>query len=550
MTRPILAAVAALALVLPPLAAQEPPVDTLLVNGKVLSADDAFTIHQALAIRGDRIVALGATAEIRKLAGSRTRVIDLQGRTVIPGLIDSHLHAIRAALSYSTEVHWIGAPSLEEALGRLKDAARRRPPGAWLIVAGGWTERQFAEARRPTQAELVAVAPDNPVYVQLGYGWALMTPKALDALEIARDDDVPPGATLERDASGRFTGAVAGPQSAIVALFDRLPKPTYEQKVEGTKRFFHELNRLGITGAIDPGGNNMTPAEYEAIGEVWRRGEMTVRIAFSMGSQGTSREFEELTQLTGLIPMGFGDSMLRFSGLGERITAAMYNNDNPTAGDKAAFEKIALWAARRGMTITVHWSNDASVGHLLEVFERVNQQVPIAPLRWSIAHLHDASAATLSRMKSLGVAWALQHAMYFNGDNVIRQRGPDAARRIPPVETARKLGVVIGAGTDAHRVASYNPFIALQWLVDGRTVDGTPMRGSEETPSRADALRMYTIGSAWLAHADDRRGSLEVGKLADLAVLSKDYMTVPSDQIGSIESVLTLLGGRIVYEQK
>ena len=286
------------------------------------------------------------------------------------------------------------------------------------------------------------------------------------------------------------------------------------------------------------------------IGEVWRRGEMTVRIAFSMGSQGTSREFEELTQLTGLIPMGFGDSMLRFSGLGERITAAMYNNDNPTAGDKAAFEKIALWAARRGMTITVHWSNDASVGHLLEVFERVNQQVPIAPLRWSIAHLHDASAATLSRMKSLGVAWALQHAMYFNGDNVIRQRGPDAARRIPPVETARKLGVVIGAGTDAHRVASYNPFIALQWLVDGRTVDGTPMRGSEETPSRADALRMYTIGSAWLAHADDRRGSLEVGKLADLAVLSKDYMTVPSDQIGSIESVLTLLGGRIVYEQK
>jgi predicted amidohydrolase YtcJ len=247
-----------------------------------------------------------------------------------------------------------------------------------------------------------------------------------------------------------------------------------------------------------------------------------------------------------LLPMGFGDDMLRFNGLGERITGGMYNNDRPTAEQKAAFEKIALWAARRGTTMTVHWNNDTSVGELLQVFERVNAQHPIAPLRWSIAHLNDASTDTLRRMKTLGVGWTLQDAMYFNGDAVMRQRGADAAR-IPPIETARKLGVAVGAGTDAHRVASYNPFTALQWLVDGRTVDGTPMRGSSETPSRADALRLYTSGSAWFAHADDRRGSLEVGKLADLAVLSKDYMTVSTDQIGTIESLLTMVGGRVVY---
>jgi predicted amidohydrolase YtcJ len=538
---------AVLTLLLAQPGAQQPAPDAVLVNGTVVSADRKFSIHQALAVRDGRIAALGTTSDIRRLAGSGTRIVDLQGRTVIPGLIDSHMHAIRAALSFSTEVHWIGSQTLAEALARIRDAARRAKPGAWLIVAGGWTERQFAEKRRPTQAELVAAAPDNPVYVQLGYQWALMTPNALSALKITRDEDVPAGARLERDPGGAPTGAVSGPQPAIVALFDRLPKPTYAEKIEGTRRFFRELNRLGMTSVIDPGGNNMTPAEYQALFDVWRRGELTVRVAFSMGAQGSGGEFEELTSATALLPMGFGDDMLRFNGLGERITAGMYNNDRPTDGDKAAFEKIALWAAQRGTTLTAHWNSDASVGQLLDVLERVNRQVAIAPLRWSIAHLNDASPATLARMKALGVGWTLQDAMYFNGDGVIRQRGPDAARRIPPIETARKAGVVIGAGTDAHRVASYNPFTALQWLLDGRTVEGTPMRAPEETPSRADALRMYTSGSAWFAHADGRRGSLEVGKLADLAVLSKDYMTVPVDQIGGIESLLTMVGGRVVY---
>jgi hypothetical protein len=531
------------------LGAQKPAAggaDTVLINGKILSADGQFTIHEALAVRGDRIAAAGSTREIRALADARTRVIDLGGRTVIPGLTDSHIHAIRAALSFATEVHWIGAPTLDNAIGRLREASKRMAPGAWLIVAGGWTERQFAEKRRPTQKELIAAAPDNPVYVQLGYQWALMTPKALDALTITRDEDLPAGGRLERDSAGAITGAVAGPQQAIVALFDRLPKPTPAQKADGTKKFFLELNRLGMTGVIDPGGNNITPPDYETLFEVWRQDQLTVRVAFSFGSQGNGGEFEELTETTLKLPMGIGDNMLRFNGVGERVTGGMYNNDKPTAADKEAFEKIALWVAERGLTLTVHWGNDASVGQLLEVFGRVNAQVPIAPLRWSIAHLNDASFDTLSRMKALGVGWAMQDAMYFNGDATIRQRGP-AARRIPPIETARKLGVVIGAGTDAHRVASYNPFTCLQWMLDGKTVEGITMRGTEEKPTRADALRMYTSGSAWFAFADDRRGSLEVGKLADLAVLTKDYMTVPEEQIGSIESLLTMVGGKVVY---
>ena len=527
------------------LAHAQPP-DLMLLGGKVVTVDAQSSIREALAIRDGEILALGSSAEMRRLVGPATRVVELGGRTVIPGLIDSHLHAIRAALSFSTEVNWIGARSLAEALARIGAAAERMPSGAWLIVAGGWNELQFAERRRPTQAELEAAAPNNPVYVQLGYGWVVMTDAGFVKLGITSDADLPGGGTLERD-GGRLTGAVSGGQGAIIALFDRLPKPTFADQVAGTKEFFRELNRLGMTGVVDPGGNNLFPADYQALFEVWRRDELTVRVAYSLNGQTAGSEFAELQALTALLPMGFGDERLHFNGLGERITYAMNNNPEPTLEHKERYYEIVRWAAERGMAITMHWGPDATVDHLLTIFERVNREVPIAGLRWSIAHLNDASVKTLARMKALGVGWTMQDAMYFGGEAFRQSVGPESARRAPPVVTANTMGVVIGAGTDAHRVASYNPFTALQWLLDGKTVGGLAMRGPEETPSRADALRFYTMGSAWFSHDEDVRGSLEVGKYADLAVLSADYMTIPVDRIGGLESVLTMVGGRIVY---
>jgi predicted amidohydrolase YtcJ len=494
---------------------------TVLLNGKILTIDPQFSTAEAILIRDGRIVATGPSADLRKLAGEQARLIDLQGRTVIPGLIDSHMHAIRAALSFSTEVNWIGARSLPEALDRIHEASHSMPPGAWLIVAGGWNAQQFRENRRPTQAELVAAAPENPVYIQLGYGWAIMTPKALDKLHIASDADLPAGGKLERGPDGKLTGGISGAQNAIIALFDRLPVPTPEQEVEGTKKFFRELNRLGLTGVVDPGGNNMTPESNQALFNVWRRGELTVRVAYSLCGITPGKEFEELKDLTQLLPMGFGDSMLRFNGIGERITWAMNNNNNPTEAEREKYYEIARWAAGRGMSLTMHWPRDDSAGLLLDIFERVNREVPIANLRWSIAHLNDASPQNLRRMRALGVGWTAQ-----------------PGRGVPPVETAKEIGVVVGAGTDAHRVASYNPFTALEQFLDG---------GSKEMPHRPEALRLYTIGSAWFSHDDAERGSLEPGKLADLAVLTKDYTTVPAEQIGGIESLLTMVGGKIVY---
>jgi predicted amidohydrolase YtcJ len=525
--------------------AQSP--DTILVNGKILTVDAQASVREALAIRDGRIVALGTSADMRKRAGPQSRVIDLGGRTVIPGLIDSHLHAIRAALSFTTEVNWIGVRTLEEALGRVKDAAGTMKPGSWLIVAGGWNPQQFKENRRPTQAELVAVAPENPVYIQLGYAWAMLTPLAHKALGLAREAELPAGGRFERDGSGNLTGAITGPQPAIVGLFDRLPRPTFDDQVQGTRAFFRELNRLGITGVVDPSGNNMTGESYQALFKVWRDKALTVRVAYALGTQGSGKEFDEINATTALLPMGLGDDMLRFNGIGERITRGMYNNDKPSQADRDEYYRIALWAAERGVTLTQHWNRDASVDTLLTIFERVNERVPIAPLRWSIAHLNDASEKTLRRMRALGVGWTVQDAMYFGGEAFRDSVGPESARRTPPVVSAKRIGVAVGAGTDAHRVASYNPFTALQWFLDGKTVGGVALRGPEETPDRAEALRLYTIGSAWFSHDDDMRGSLDVGKYADLAVLSQDYMTIPVDRIALTESVLTMVAGRVVY---
>jgi predicted amidohydrolase YtcJ len=538
---------ALLAIPLFAVAASAQPADTLLVNGKILTVDRAFSTREALAIRDGRIVTLGGNPEIRRLAGPLTRVIDLEGRTAIPGLIDSHLHAIRAALSFGTEVNWIGATTITEAVARIHEAAQTKKPGSWLIVAGGWNVDQFRERRRPNQAELVAAAPGNPVYVQLGYGWAMLTPAAFQSLHITSDADLAAHGRLERDAAGKPTGAIIGGQDAIIALFDRLPKPTLAEQVEGTRKFFRELNRLALTGVVDPGGNNLAPDDYQALFQVWRQAEMTVRVAYTLCGLTPGAELDDYKSWTRLLPMGFGDDWLRFNGVGERITAAMNNNDRPTETDREKYYQIAQWAADRGLSLTMHWPRDASVGQLLDIFERVDRNTPIAPLRWSIAHLNDASPRTLERMKALGVGWTVQDAMYFGGAQFVEQAGAQAARRVPPVNTAQRIGVVIGAGTDAHRVASYNPFTALQWFLDGKTVAGVAIRGPEETPTRAEALRFYTLGSAWFSHDDGRRGSLEAGKLADLAVLSKDYMTVPVDQIGGIESLLTLVGGKIVY---
>jgi len=521
--------------------------DMVLFNGKILTVDNDFSVQQAIAIGHGRVLATGSSEAMKQLADGNTKQVDLGGRTVIPGLTDGHIHGVRAALTFGTEVNWIGVPTLKEALEKIHAAAKAQPPGSWIVVAGGWTEEQFAEKRRPTPADIADAAPDNPVYIQHLYDWLLLSPKAMSTLAIQDDADVAPGGKLERGADGKPDGVIVAGGGALGKIFDRLPKPTPAQQADGSKRFFREMNSLGITGIVDGGGVSMYPASYQALFKLWHDKQLTVRVAYHLCAPKPGSELADLQNLTQLLPQGFGDDMLHFNGPGEILIWADWTDGDIAPDGKAKLAELLRWAASRGYTIQIHWNPDRTVHGLLDIVEDINKDIPVRDLRWTVLHLYDASEDSLKRMHSLGLIWGVQDGLYFGGERLQQEVGSERARAMPRIATAIKLGLRVAAGTDAHRVSSYNPFVSLQWYLDGTTIGGAQTRDEAEAPSRAQALQMYTRNSAFMAHDDDRRGTLEAGKYADLAVLTADYMTAEVKQVGSIRSLLTMVGGEVVY---
>jgi predicted amidohydrolase YtcJ len=549
--RLVLIAGLAAALGIVPAHAQAPPADTVLVNGKVITLDDASSIVQAVAIRDAKVLAVGTNADIRQRADAHTNVIDLGDRTVVPGLMDSHIHALATGLTYAVELSWIGVPSLAKGLDLIREAALTSPPGAWIKIGGGWTELQFPEKRGPTIEELVAAAPDRPVYVQRLYNTAWITPAGIKLMKLTPDSEIP-GGKAEKDASGQLTGVFTGVNRTFNFFTAKIPGPSFADQVTGTRKYFRELNRLGMTAINDFPGGGMFPQDFRAVQTLWSKGEMTLRVAFhiSSNSQHTLDDFKSLTAFT---PMNFGDDMLRYRGIGESLTQGVHDGStvglpyNPSAKDWDEFCAVAKWAAERGIHVHQHAASDRAAARILNCFEAVNKDIPIAGLRWQIAHIENASEETLRRLKALNMGWAVQDRLLYSGQIVSNALGPEASRRAPPIKTALKMGLHVAAGTDSDQTAPYNPFVSIRWILDGKVIDGTPMRGPEESPNREEALRMYSLNSAWFTFDEDKRGSLERGKYADLAVLSDDYLTLPVEKVGELHSVLTMVGGKAVY---
>ena len=530
--------------------------DLILHNGAVSTLDQGHPQASAVSIAGGRIVAVGAE-ELLKTADETTQRIDLQGRRVVPGLNDSHIHVIRGGLNYNMELRWDGVPSLADALGMLREQARRTPPPQWVRVIGGWTEFQFAERRMPTLEEINQVAPETPVFILHLYDRAIVNGAALRALGYTRETPDPPGGQIQRDHAGNPTGLLIAKPNAMIlyASLAKGPKLSHNDQINSTRQFMRELNRLGLTSAIDAGGGFQNyPEDYRVIEELAGGGELTLRIAYNLFTQHPKGELADFSKWVTMTSPGKGNDFYRMNGAGEMLvfSAADFEDfleprpDLPALMEQELTQVVRLLVENR-WPFRLHATYDESISRFLDVFEKVNRDVPFQGLRWFFDHAETITPRNLERVRALGGGIAIQDRMAFQGEYFQARYGKSAAERTPPIRRMLDMGIPVGAGTDATRVASYNPWVSLYWLATGRTVGGVRLYPEANRLDRMEALRLYTIGSSWFSGEDGEKGMLSAGQLADLAVLSADYLTIPEEEIRRIESVLTIVGGKVVY---
>lgn len=537
--------------------AQTPTPEIILINGKITTLDAKRSEVTALAMAAGKVLATGSDETIMQLAKPNTRVINLNKRRVIPGLNDSHTHLIRGGLNYNMELRWEGVPSIKLALDMLKQQAERTPAPQWVRVVGGWSEFQFAEKRMPTLAEINKAAPDTPVFILHLYGQALLNKAALSVLGINKKTPNPPGGLIEKDSQGNPTGLLVAEPSALI-LYSTLAKgPTLpeEYQYNSSRHYMREMNRLGITSVIDAGGGGQNyPDDYKIMQKLHDNGEMTVRVAYNLFAQKKGEELKDYEKWTELVTPGFGDEMLRMNGAGENLTwsAADFENfleprPSPEPTMEAELEAITQLLVENRWPFRIHATYDETIERFLTVFERVNQKVPFNGLRFIIDHAETVSEKNIERIKALGGGIAVQHRMAFQGEYFVSRYGIDAAKTTPPIKKMLEMGVPVGGGTDATRVASYNPWVSLYWMVTGKTLGGLSLYDEQNKLDRETALYLWTKGSSWFSGEDHAKGALQVGEYADLAVLSADYLSIPEEEIKSLKSVMTLVGGKIVH---
>jgi len=531
------------------------PADLVVRNGRIYTGDSRRPYAGALAIRDGTVLAVGDDYDMARHVIGATRVVDAMGRRVIPGLIDSHIHVIRTGLHYLLELRWDGVRSLRQALAMLREQAGVTPPGQWVRVVGGWSKEQFAEQRLPTISELNAATPDTPVMVTHLYQSALLNRAALRAAGYTRDSLEVPGGQLVRDHNGDPTGLlVAAPAANLLyTTIGKMPALSEDGQLESSRHFLHELNRFGLTSAIDAaGGFQSFPQHYTAVTRLADRGELSVRLAYHLFPQVPGQELDDIRRWISSVRPGDGDDWLRLNGAGESLAWSAIDFENfaqprPVLQERAAAD---LEAAVRLLTVhgwpfRLHATYDETIRMDLAVLERTGD-FP-GGVRWILDHAETISPESIDRVAALGGAISVQHRMAYQGRDFAERHGRERAAQAPPVKGMLARGVTVAAGTDAPRVSTYNPWVALEWLVLGRTVGGLQLYGPDNVLDRETALRLYTRAGAELTGEGDRKGMLAKGYLADLAILSDDYFTVPPEDISRLESVLTIVGGKIVY---
>lgn len=530
--------------------------DMILYNGKITTLDPSQPEVSAIAITDGLITAVGGD-ELLNSATEKTKKIDLKRKRAIPGLNDSHIHVIRGGLHYNMELRWEGVPSITIALEMLKEQARRTPAPQWVRVVGGWSEFQFKERRMPTLEEINAVSEDTPVFVLHLYDRALVNRAGLRALGYTKDTPDPPGCLIERDKRGNPTGLlIANPNASILySSLGKAPILNFDDQINSTRHFMRELNRLGITSAIDAGGGFQNyPDDYRVVEHLAEKEQLTLRIAYNLFTQNPNHEYEDFASWAKIVSPGQGNDKYKMNGAGEMLVFSAadfekFQMPRPELATmmEADLKKVISLLVENRWPFRLHATYDESITCFLNVFEEVNKEIPFNGLRWWFDHAETISDRSMERVKALNGGIAIQDRMAFQGEYFVDLYGKEAAKRTPPIYRMLDLGIPVGAGSDATRVSSYNPWVALYWMVTGKTIGGLSIYDEKNKLDRKVALELYSKGSAWFSGDEGKKGTLAVGQFADIAVLSADYFTVPEEEIKDLESLLTIMGGQVVY---
>jgi predicted amidohydrolase YtcJ len=531
--------------------------DIILHRGLLTTLDRSNPTASAVAIKDGVFTAVGHDNDVMKLAGPSTRIIDLKGRRVLPGLIDNHLHIIRGGLNFNMELRWDGVRSLADAMALLAQQVAITPPPQWVRVVGGFTEHQFAEKRLPTIEELNAVAPDTPVFILHLYDRAILNAAALRAVGYTKDTPEPPGGEIVRDAQGNPTGLLLAKPNAniLYATLAKGPKLPFEYQVNSTRHFMRELNRLGVTGAIDAGGGSQNyPEDYAVIQKLSDEGQLTIRLAYNLFTQKPKGEKADFLNWTRTSTYKQGNDYFRHNGAGEMLvfSAADFEDFRVARPDmppemESELEDVVRILVQNKWPWRMHATYDETISRALDVFEKVNQDTPLDGLHWFFDHAETISDQSIDRIAALGGGIAVQHRMAYQGEYFVERYGFGTAEAKPPIKKIIDRGVKISAGTDATRVASYNPWVGLSWLVTGRTVGGLRLYPQRNSLDRETALRMWTENVTWFSNEEGKKGRIQVGQFADLIVPDRDFFTCAESEITDITSELTMVGGRIVY---
>ena len=531
--------------------------DLILHRGLFATLDRAKPVASAVAVRNGRFMRVGSDREVMTLAGSETEIIDLRGRRVLPGLCDNHMHIIRGGLNFNLELRWDGVRSLAQAMEMLKQQVAVTPAPQWVRVVGGFTAHQFEEKRLPTLDELNAVAPDTPVFILHLYDRALLNGAAVRAVGYTKVTPEPPGGQILRDGAGNPTGLLlAKPNAGILyATLARGPKLPIDYQLNSTRHFMRELNRLGVTSAIDAGGGFQNyPEDYEVIRQLADADQLTVRIAYNLFTQRPKLEKEDFLSWTAGSRYKEGSDYFRHNGAGEMLvfSAADFEDFRQPRPDMSTemesdLDGVVRVLAQNRWPWRMHATYDETISRALDVFERVHQDSPIDTLHWFFDHAETISDRSIDRIAELGGGVAVQHRMAYQGEYFVERYGTGAAEGTPPVAKMLERGLKVSAGTDATRVASYNPWVSLSWLITGKTVAGLQLYPQRNCLDREAALRMWTENVTWFSNEEALKGCIKEGMFADLTVPSLDYYACAESEIAGLTSLLTMVGGKVVY---